>query len=130
VARVVILYAEWEQARPVADACRALGHLSVAIKAEQALSKGVPLGFDLAVLSLESPTRVLEALRAAAPELPVIGIVTYLGDEEAAGLRRGGVKTILFRPYGPQTLSRAIAEELRWSARRPPRPDLGGLQAP
>jgi DNA-binding response OmpR family regulator len=108
----------------VCDALRFEGYEPVeAATFEEARRAGTRGGVDLILLDLVLPggsgLKVLEAVRAARPTLPVV-ILTALGreDDRVAGLKLGADDYVV-KPFSVKELLARVAAVLRRSAERP-----------
>ena len=82
-------------------------------------------GIDAVVLDLRLPDgdgqALTRRLRARSPELPIVALTAYLGDEEEIASRRAGVSAYLTKPAGLPLLD-ATLRRLLAGRGTPPRP--------
>jgi hypothetical protein len=119
MSQVCIAFSHAGAGEACAALCQAAG-LAVTFASPDELARVAPeRRFALIVLACEDPRPRLEALRGVDPAVRVIAVVPVaLPAEEAEALRRAGANSVVFWPHSPQTLRKAIHDEL-------PAPRLG-----
>src|SRR5437868_4539072 len=108
MAHVLIVEADPSQAEIV----RIDGHDCVHARPNDAIDAVMRERPDVVVLACANPTPFARAIQSLSPHIGMVAVCGELALEDQRTLKRNGVGAIVFRPFGPQTLAKAIAAQL------------------
>ncbi|MDB5101186.1 MAG: hypothetical protein JWM80_5607 [Cyanobacteria bacterium RYN_339] len=111
MARVLIIFSDPAATEAPALVCDDAGH-TVDFAPVYDAANAVARGFDLVVVTADAPLTPVRALRAAAPELPIVVVTLPLDEADQQALRAERVRGIVFRPYAIQTLRKLLGSHV------------------
>jgi DNA-binding response OmpR family regulator len=108
MSRVLIVFTDPALTEEPALVCDDDGHTVDFAAAPTAAATATGRPFDLVVVTAEQPLELVQGLRAAAPELPIVVVSEPLDEPTQRALRRLAVRGIVFRPYALATLRKLL----------------------
>lgn len=112
MSQVLIVFSDPITTEAPALLCDDAGHAVDFVPVTGAAAAATGRQFDLVVVTADPPLSAVRAVRAAAPEMPIVVVCAPVPEEIQRELHRLRVRGIVFRPYAIPTLRKLLEPQL------------------